>query len=90
MLNSTEKGFVINPNMLKIFIKYASLLLILSAFLSNMLKSVVNPVAVDSPLLGTKNVDELRDTLDVMKLNLNMLKFQMTPCIFSYSLGNTT
>ena len=32
MLNSTEKGFVINPNMLKIFIKYASLLLILSAF----------------------------------------------------------
>ena len=87
MLNSTETGFVINPNMLKIFIKYASLLLILSAFLSNMLKSVVNPVAVDSPLLGAKNVDELRDTLDVMKLNLNMLKFQMTPCIFSYSLG---
>ena len=43
MLNSTEEGFVANPNMLKIFMKYSSSLLILSAFISNILNFVVNP-----------------------------------------------
>ena len=43
MLNSTGGGFVTNPNMLKIFMKYSSLLLILSAFFSNILNFVVNP-----------------------------------------------
>ena len=103
--------------------KYSSLLLILSAFFSNILNFVVNPgdslakiprgISIITVLFTyllifshqrRSNASERKSyfrqgpliplfanklgaTMDVMTLNLNMLKFRRTPGIYSYSLG---